>query len=167
MKSQPLDLGGVAIHRPGTVIGKALQPLSAGEGDILVLLRCSNGRDRESVLSVDAFGATMTRRGFGLILIAALAASAWAVDPVPTMTVFGDSLTTGYSDTEGNSWPVAVARRKGWKLENFAAHSSMLEDEAQIDRIFRAESKPSELLRHFDRLQRHARVRTGRRGADV
>jgi hypothetical protein len=38
MKSEPLDLGGVAIHRPGTVIGKALEPLQSGEGDILVLL---------------------------------------------------------------------------------------------------------------------------------
>jgi hypothetical protein len=38
MKSQPLDLGGVGIHRPGTVVGKALEPLVAGEGEILVLL---------------------------------------------------------------------------------------------------------------------------------
>ena len=38
MKSQPVDLGGIAIHRPGTVIGKALQQLKTGEGDILVLL---------------------------------------------------------------------------------------------------------------------------------
>jgi hypothetical protein len=38
MKSQPVDLGGVQFHRPGTVIGKALQPLPAGEGEILVLL---------------------------------------------------------------------------------------------------------------------------------
>ncbi len=38
MKSEPLDLGGVSIHRPGTIIGKALDPLSAGEGEILVLL---------------------------------------------------------------------------------------------------------------------------------
>jgi hypothetical protein len=38
MKSQPLDLGGVDIHRPGTVIGKALEPLDDGVGDILVLL---------------------------------------------------------------------------------------------------------------------------------
>ena len=38
MKSQPLDLGGVAIHRPGTVIGKALEPLESGVGEILVLL---------------------------------------------------------------------------------------------------------------------------------
>jgi len=38
MKSEPLDLGGVKIHRPGTLIGKALEPLPSGEGDILVLL---------------------------------------------------------------------------------------------------------------------------------
>jgi len=38
MKSVPLDLGGVPIHRPGTVIGKALEALPNGEGDILVLL---------------------------------------------------------------------------------------------------------------------------------
>jgi hypothetical protein len=38
MKSQPLDLGGIAIHRPGTLIGKALEPLPNGEGEILVLL---------------------------------------------------------------------------------------------------------------------------------
>jgi len=38
MKSQPVDLGGVSFHRPGTVIGKALEPLAAGEGEILVLL---------------------------------------------------------------------------------------------------------------------------------
>ncbi len=38
MKSIPLDLGGVKIHRPGTLIGKALEPLPSGEGEILVLL---------------------------------------------------------------------------------------------------------------------------------
>lgn len=38
MKSQPVDLGGVQFHRPGTVIGKALEPLPTGEGEILVLL---------------------------------------------------------------------------------------------------------------------------------
>ena len=38
MKSQPLSLGGVQIHRPGTLIGKALEPLSTGTGEILVLL---------------------------------------------------------------------------------------------------------------------------------
>jgi hypothetical protein len=38
MKSDPVDLGGVKIHRPGTLIGKALEPLAKGEGEILVLL---------------------------------------------------------------------------------------------------------------------------------
>jgi hypothetical protein len=38
MKSLPLDLGGTKIHRPGTLIGKALEPLASGEGEILVLL---------------------------------------------------------------------------------------------------------------------------------
>ena len=38
MKSIPLELGGARIHRPGTLIGKALEPLAAGTGEILVLL---------------------------------------------------------------------------------------------------------------------------------
>jgi hypothetical protein len=38
MKSEPLDLGSMKIHRPGTLIGKALEPLPAGQGEILVLL---------------------------------------------------------------------------------------------------------------------------------
>lgn len=38
MKSVPVDLGGVKIHRPGTIIGKALEPLEKGTGEILVLL---------------------------------------------------------------------------------------------------------------------------------
>ncbi|HSY50864.1 MAG TPA: hypothetical protein VLC46_18820 [Thermoanaerobaculia bacterium] len=38
MVSELLDLGGVKIHRPGTLIGKALEPLPNGEGEILVLL---------------------------------------------------------------------------------------------------------------------------------
>ena len=38
MKSEPLKLGGVPIHRPGTLIGKALEPLEKGQGEILVLL---------------------------------------------------------------------------------------------------------------------------------
>jgi len=38
MKSEPLDLGGVKLHRPGTLIGKALEPLAGDEGEILVLL---------------------------------------------------------------------------------------------------------------------------------
>ena len=32
------DLGGTQIHRPGTIIGKALEPLDKGTGEILVLL---------------------------------------------------------------------------------------------------------------------------------
>jgi hypothetical protein len=38
MKSEPLEIGGTQIHRPGTLIGKALEPLAAGGGEILVLL---------------------------------------------------------------------------------------------------------------------------------
>ncbi|HEV7859927.1 MAG TPA: hypothetical protein VGO91_15020 [Pyrinomonadaceae bacterium] len=39
MKSLPLDLGGTPIHRPGTLIGKALEPMEKGKtGEILVLL---------------------------------------------------------------------------------------------------------------------------------
>jgi hypothetical protein len=37
-KSVALSLDGVAIHRPGTLIGKALEPLARGQGKILVLL---------------------------------------------------------------------------------------------------------------------------------
>ena len=38
MKSVPVDLAGTPIHRPGTIIGKALEPLEKGTGEILVLL---------------------------------------------------------------------------------------------------------------------------------
>lgn len=38
MKSQPVSVGGVSIHRPGTIIGKALESLADGQGEILVLL---------------------------------------------------------------------------------------------------------------------------------
>lgn len=38
MKSAPVEIGGVRIHRPGTLIGKALEPLTQGTGEILVLL---------------------------------------------------------------------------------------------------------------------------------
>lgn len=38
MKSVAVDVGGVLIHRPGTIIGKALEPLAGGVGEILVLL---------------------------------------------------------------------------------------------------------------------------------
>lgn len=38
MKSLPVGIGGVRMHRPGTLIGKALEPLAGGTGEILVLL---------------------------------------------------------------------------------------------------------------------------------
>jgi hypothetical protein len=38
MKSEAVSLGGVQFHRPGTLIGKALEPLEKGKGEILVLL---------------------------------------------------------------------------------------------------------------------------------
>jgi hypothetical protein len=38
MRSEPVSLGGVSMHRPGTIIGKALEPLEKGTGEILVLL---------------------------------------------------------------------------------------------------------------------------------
>ena len=39
MKSVPVKVGGgVRMHRPGTLIGKALEPLQKGTGEILVLL---------------------------------------------------------------------------------------------------------------------------------
>jgi hypothetical protein len=38
MKSEAVNLGGVQFHRPGTIIGKALEPLAKGSGEILVLL---------------------------------------------------------------------------------------------------------------------------------
>lgn len=38
MKSQPVDIAGRKFHQPGTVIGKALEPIDKGTGEILVLL---------------------------------------------------------------------------------------------------------------------------------
>jgi hypothetical protein len=38
MKSEPMVVNGRRIHQPGTIIGKALQPLASGTGEILVLL---------------------------------------------------------------------------------------------------------------------------------
>jgi hypothetical protein len=38
MKSEPMTIGGRQIHAPGTIIGKALEPLPRGTGEILVLL---------------------------------------------------------------------------------------------------------------------------------
>ena len=38
MKSQPIEVGGRKFHQPGTILGKALEPLPDGVGEILVLL---------------------------------------------------------------------------------------------------------------------------------
>jgi hypothetical protein len=38
MRSRPMRVDGKAFHRPGTLLGKALEPLAAGKGEILVLL---------------------------------------------------------------------------------------------------------------------------------
>jgi len=38
MRSEPVNIGGTEMHRPGTLIGKALEPLSVGQAEILVLL---------------------------------------------------------------------------------------------------------------------------------
>lgn len=38
MKSEPVNVSGVQLHRPGTLIGKALEGLAQGQGEILVLL---------------------------------------------------------------------------------------------------------------------------------
>ena len=38
MKSLSVNVGGMQMHRPGTLIGKALEPLPKGTGEILVLL---------------------------------------------------------------------------------------------------------------------------------
>jgi len=38
MRSTPIDIGGVQLHRPGTLLGKALESLASGQGEILVLL---------------------------------------------------------------------------------------------------------------------------------
>jgi hypothetical protein len=38
MKAQPVELGGVEIYRPGTIIGKAMEPLSSGTGLIEIFV---------------------------------------------------------------------------------------------------------------------------------
>ena len=38
MRSMPIEISGTSIHRPGTIVGKALEPLKEGQGEILVLL---------------------------------------------------------------------------------------------------------------------------------
>jgi len=38
MRSAPVEVNGISLHRPGTIVGKALEPLKDGQGEILVLL---------------------------------------------------------------------------------------------------------------------------------
>jgi hypothetical protein len=38
MRSIAVDVAGISLHRPGTIVGKALEALASGEGEILVLL---------------------------------------------------------------------------------------------------------------------------------
>jgi hypothetical protein len=38
MRSTPLTVGEAEFHRPGTLLGKAIEPLADGTGEILVLL---------------------------------------------------------------------------------------------------------------------------------
>lgn len=38
MVSEPIKVAGTKMHRPGTIIGKALEPMAGGRGEILVLL---------------------------------------------------------------------------------------------------------------------------------
>jgi hypothetical protein len=38
MRSHPIKVAGQTLHRPGTLLGKALEALPSGKGEILVLL---------------------------------------------------------------------------------------------------------------------------------
>lgn len=38
MRSEPVEINGRKFHQPGTILGKALEPLAGGVGEILVLL---------------------------------------------------------------------------------------------------------------------------------
>jgi len=38
MRSNPVTVDGQSMHRPGTIIGKAMEPLASGRGEIMVLL---------------------------------------------------------------------------------------------------------------------------------
>lgn len=38
MRSEPMEINGRKFHQPGTIVGKALEPLANGQGEILVLL---------------------------------------------------------------------------------------------------------------------------------
>ena len=37
-RSTPIEVNGISMHRPGTILGKALEPLKDGTGEILMLL---------------------------------------------------------------------------------------------------------------------------------
>jgi hypothetical protein len=39
MKAKPVSVGGVEIHPPGTILGKALQPFSGEKGVIKMLVQ--------------------------------------------------------------------------------------------------------------------------------
>ena len=41
MKAQPVDVAGVELYRPGTIIGKALESLDSGQGliEVFVILQ--------------------------------------------------------------------------------------------------------------------------------
>jgi hypothetical protein len=38
MRSEPMEINGRRFHQPGTILGKALEDLDSGEGEVLVLL---------------------------------------------------------------------------------------------------------------------------------
>lgn len=38
MKASPVDVGGISLYRPGTIVGKALEGLEAETGVIRVLV---------------------------------------------------------------------------------------------------------------------------------
>jgi hypothetical protein len=38
MRSEPVSIGGVHMHRPGTILGKALGALATGQGEVLALI---------------------------------------------------------------------------------------------------------------------------------
>jgi hypothetical protein len=38
MRSEPVTVGNASIHQPGTLVGKALESLDSGQGEVLVLL---------------------------------------------------------------------------------------------------------------------------------
>ena len=44
MRSEPLSIGGQSMNRPGTLLGKALEPLREGQGEILAPRASSEGR---------------------------------------------------------------------------------------------------------------------------